>query len=308
MGLDLTKKNTEFIVDEYGMMLERGPSWGPLDSYDLDDSIGTTGDAYMTYGNKIFIEAIKKCFVEVTESGKTYIQGYRHPSYINQPGYYNDMSRDHHIYALTAMKYAGETEYLKKLSKGLRWKISEKFKMTPDMWLWMKGIAGNWFAMILFYILEIILILFYTAYDKFLYKLGNFGLDLPQDQYKGKTHEEKGKIKTFLCNIEYPMYAFYQVILMAYVSNKSIGRWLLRKTCTLLVDPRNYLLCLISGKKVSKEDVYSYKSMVGWRWTTHLNDMCDREVYIITNSKLLEANVLDVDIIRKFYTEIYEKN
>ena len=116
MSLNKNKKYTQHFVDEYDMMIEQQISWFNDGTFNIGDSIESTCDSYVAYEDKSFIDAIKKCFVYKTESGKTYIQAFRHPSLINQKGYYNDMSRDHIIYALCAFKYAGDTEFLKKLS------------------------------------------------------------------------------------------------------------------------------------------------------------------------------------------------
>jgi hypothetical protein len=41
--------------------------------------------------------------------------------------------------------------------------------------------------------------------------------------------------------------------------------------------------------------------MRGGRWSTPLNVINDRDVFIIKNPELLEANVLDVDLLKTFW-------
>ena len=308
MGLNKNVNYTQHFVDEYGMMIGQQISWFHDGTFSIGDSIESTCDSYVAYDDKSFIDAIKKCFVYKTESGKTYIQAYRHPSYINKKDYYNDMSRDHIIYALCAFKYAGDTEFLKELSSKLRWKISEKFHMTPDLWLFLKGIAGNWFAMTGFYLLSSLIIPLYNLYNKIIDFTFNYGPDEPQDTFIKTEREQRSNLENFIVDAKYPTYAFKQHNMMIYVANKSIGRFILRFICRPLVDKGNLLLCLFSGKKVKKEDIYNYKAMVGYRWSTSLNRTCTRaECFVIKDPKLREANCVDEDIIRTLYTKIYEK-
>ena len=58
---------------------------------------------------------------------------------------------------------------------------------------------------------------------------------------------------------------------------------------------------LFNVGQVSKEDVLGYKSMIGCRWSTPLNVINDRDVHIIKDPERLVANVLDVDILIKFW-------
>ena len=91
---------------------------------------------------------------------------------------------------------------------------------------------------------------------------------------------------------------------MLYATPDSLGKWLLKKICLWGIDKENFLLRIMYGGKVSAEDVYNYKSMSSWRWSTYLNELNDRDLYIITDPKELEANVLDVDLLRKMYEKL----
>jgi len=43
---------------------------------------------------------------------------------------------------------------------------------------------------------------------------------------------------------------------------------------------------------------------MGGRWTSTLDEQNDRDIYIITDPKMLEANVIDVDLLRTMYKKI----
>jgi len=301
MGLNYTKKYTQNYLDDYSMFLEQNPAWNPDGDNDITDCIGANAFAYLAYGDKRLLDAIKNCYVYKTDSKGKYIEPFRHPSYTTMTGYTNDMSRDHIIYTLGIMHYAGEQEFVKDIAKYLRWKFNSKFSMTVDLWLWMKGIAGNWFYMTLYYILEIPVMVISLLYSAILYKIANFGSELPQDQYKQIATEDKPKLQQFVLKIHFPFFAFCFSAYMNFTSKNNLGKYLLSKIYSLFIPKYNTYMKLINGVNVSKEEVYSYKSMTGTRWTEVLNNINDRDIHIITDPKLIEDNVIDVDLIRNLY-------
>jgi hypothetical protein len=308
MGLDVNNKNTENIVDKYGLVTTIDAMSSNNDKYAaVGDCIGGTVEAYIAYDYVPFIQAVKNCFLTKKDNkGKEYIQGYRHPIHFDRV--YNDMSRDHISYTLLMMELAGEKEFLKKLSKGLRWKISDKYSFTIDMWLWMKGLAGNSFAMFLYYLISIPVILFSVTWNKIIYKLGGFGKEVNQDVYVAINYEKQTKRKKFFRKLIYPIYAIYQNAFMLYSMPDSIGKSILKKIFLWNIDPQNFMLKIMFGGKVKKEDVYNYKSMYGTRFTTYLSDLNDRDyLSVIKDPQRLEANVIDVDLLRKMYEKIGKK-
>lgn len=306
MGLDINNKNSGEIIDDYGLVTTRDALLKDDIYKAVGDSIGNTSDAYFAYDYKPFIQSVKNCFIEKTDKKGNYIQGYRHPIHFDRE--YNDMSRDHITYTLIMMKHSGELEFLKKLSKNLRWKISDRYTFTPDSWLWMKGIAGNSFAMFFYYLIAIPVTFLSVLWNKIIYKLGGFGPEVPQDEFVAVKESELSKRKIFFRKIKYPIYAVFQSGFSLYVSPDSIGKTILKKIFLWNIDPQNFMLRIMFGGKVKEEDVYSYKSMHGTRFTTYLSDLNDREyLRIITDPQLLEANVIDVDLLRKMYEKIGKK-
>lgn len=293
MGLDINNRNTYYFVDEYGLMLVQNGDNGK------GDCIGRTLYSYITYNHEPFIVAVKNCFiVKYDKNNKMYFQGYRHPSYIIND--YNDMSRDHILNTLILMKLADES-FLKELSEKLKWKISDRHTFTPDLWLWMKGIAGNKFAMFLYYLINIPMIFFSIIWNKIVYKWAGVTKEVPQDDFIITPNNQKSEKIKKCGKLVLPMYTIAQLSFMLYVAPKSIGKWLLKKICLFGVDKQNFLLRIMFGGKVNENDIYTYKPMTGWRWSGYLNNLNDRDMRIITNPELTVSNVLDFDLLRKIY-------
>jgi hypothetical protein len=308
MGLDVNNKKTDQIVDQYGLIVSRDAMEQNDNKYSaVGDSIGNTCDAYIAYEYEPFIQAVKNCFLEKTDKkGKKYIQGYRHPIHFDRE--YNDMSRDHISYTLIMMKLAGEEEFIKKLSKGLRWKISDRYSFSIDLWLWLKGIAGSSLAMFFFFFITIPVILLSVLWNKLIYALGGFGPEVNQDDYVFIDYSKHSKRKQFFRKLIYPIYAIFQNAFILYATPDSIGKSILKKIFLWNIDPQNFMLRIMFGGKVKKEDVYSYKSMSGTRFTSYLSDLNDRcWMSIIKDPQRLEANVIDVDLLRKMYEKIGKK-
>jgi hypothetical protein len=300
MALDINNKNTDSFVDEYGIMMTQNPTWNPNGNNGMGDCIGRTLDAYLAYEYEPFIDAVKNCYILKTDKKGTYIQGYRHPTLKNVE--YNDLSRDHILNTLILMKLTNNTEFLELLSNSLRWKISDRFNFTIELWFWMKGIAGNKFNMFLYYLVDIPMMFFSIIWNKIIFKLGEFNKEVSQDEFIIVQNENKTKKQKFFEKLVYPIYTLYQKSFMMYVSPDSFGKWIMKKICLWNIDKQNFLLRIMFGdKNVDKEKVYSYKSMTAWRWSTYLNEMNDRDLHIITNPILIEANTLDVDLLRKMY-------
>ena len=301
MGLDLNKKSGQH-VDEYGMMVGENPQWNPNGDAGMGDSIGTNLDAYLAYDHEPFVSAVKSCYKLIVDDEGQYVQGYRHPSLIDVE--YNTLSRDHILNTLILMKISNNHVFLKFISDNLRWKISDKYSFTIDLWLWMKGISGNRFAMFLYYLIDIPIMLVSIIWNKMINLIGGFGCESKQDEFVIVQNGDISKRKKYLRGLRYPLYTIAQKSYMMYASPNSFGKWLMKKICLWGVDEQNFFLRVMFGDKISREEVYSYKAMSGWRWTTHLNELNDRDLHIITDPTKLESNVLDVDLLRKMYEKL----
>lgn len=304
MGLNLFNKNTYHLVDDEGFMQNLHEAQNPDILKAHGDAIGHNADAFFAYYHKPFIDVIKNCYVLKTENNKTFLQGYRSPHHVRA----NDltMSRDHILNTLILMKFVNDP-FLKTMSKKLRWKISDKYNFTIESWLWMKGIAGSKFYMFLYYLIDIPVMFFSVLWNKIIYKLGGFGNELSQDKFVLIPENEIPSKQKKYRKMIYPMYAFYSKSFQLYVSPNSLGKKILKKICLWGIDKQNFLLRIMFGANVNKNDVYSYKPMYGGRWSTHLNNLNDRFLKIIENPIEIEENVVDVDLLIKIYNRINNK-
>ncbi len=296
-------ETTQSYVDAYNMLLGQNYSWDPNGDHGQGDCISDTVIGYITWEWEPFIKSVKSCYKWINIGPNGYLQAYRHPSLLSQTGY-NDMSRDHITYTLILMKYIKDDAFLNNMSKNLRWRISDKYSFTLDLWLWMKGINGNKIAMFLYYCLQIPLMSLNVRWNKYLKKKGNFGPEIPQDKFVALSPEEIPPKQVKLRKYVYPVYALHQVGLMMMVSPDSFGKRTLKKICLKDVGEQNFLLKILFGGKVSQEEVDGYKAMTSWRWSTWLNNLNDRDVSIITDPDRLKANVLDVEFLKKIYTKL----
>jgi len=302
--LDKYNKDTYFFVDEYGMMLAQNPSWEPNGDFGKDNSIGRTFQSYIAYRDKSFINAIKTCFKVQEDEKGVYLQAYRHPTFIDIE--YNDMSRDHIVTALLSLKHANEDIALKMYSKLLRWKISDRYTFTFDLWLWMKGISGNKLAMISWYWVSIPVMLLSVLLNKIIQLLAwpKFNEVSHEDYHRiyGKNKDVPEYYKK-LRKYRYPTYALHLQCWKNYVTKPSIGRWLMKQVLKLDVGKYNYLLRMLTNMKVKKEDIYSWQMMSGNRWSTRTDLTNDRGLGIIDDpdDKLLVANNVEIQMIRNIY-------
>ena len=305
MGLNLLNKKTYYLVDDEGFMQNAHEAENPDILKAHGDAIGHNADAFFAYDYTPFIDVIKQCYVFKYKKGKKYLQGYRSPHHVRA----NDMtmSRDHILNTLILMKFVNDP-FLNVMSENLKWKISDKYSFTIGLWLWMKGITGNKFFMFLFYLIDIPVILFSILWNKVIYKIGGFGKELPQDKFVLIPENEISAKQRKLRKIVYPMYALNIKAFQLYVSPNSLGKRILKKICLMGIDEQNFLLRIMFGGKVKKEDVYSYKSMYGGRWSTYLNNLNDRFLKIIDNPEYIEENVVDVDILIKMFRKCQKNN
>lgn len=305
MGLNINNKKTYRLVDSTGLMCNQHQLSNPNRPNAFGDTIGYTTDAYLAYEYEPFIDAVKQCFVEKEDEKGKYIQAYRSPYHFDlEP---NTMSRDHILYTLALMKMSGNDDFNKKLSKNLRWKISEKYSFTVESWLWMKGISGNWFYMFLYYLIDIPVMIITIIWDMIMFTLGGLKSEVKQADFVQKREEDIPKRLKKFRRLMYPTYALYLKALTLYVSPNSPGKWILNKICLFDSDKQNFMIRLLLNAKVKREDVYSYKSMYGGRWTTNLSDRNDRHLKIIDNPDYIKENVVDVDILIKLYEESIKK-
>jgi len=316
---DATKTN--FFVDtENKMMLSQNYTWNPDGNCGKGDAVGRNKDSYFAYGDPRFVEGVKNCWIKIERKtwlgkklfGKYYYKGHRYPT----PEYLEkDFSRDHTSNTFVLMKLAGEDEWAKEVASNIRWVITKKHtnskgKMVgrhsfgPGLWGFVKSMAGKWWAAPLFYFSSFLELILYNAQNGLVYLMGWFSRELLQEDYNAQTMslQKQSKWRQTWAKIGYPVFALQLFAWQLFVMKDNPVKRLLQYMSYLLIPRHNYLLRLaFNVGKVTKEDVLNYKSMKGGRWSTPLNELNDRDAFIIETKpygkEWLEANVLDEDLL-----------
>ena len=322
----VTQTTFAYVDVENKMMLIKNHSWNPGGNGNKGDALGRSKYAFFLYEDPQFVEGAKNCWKKIEcdpdyEECKWdyYYQGYRYPT----PEYYTkDFSRDHTINTFCLMKLAGEDEWAKEVASHLRWVIASKHvnskgkqfshSHTIGLWGWLKGLfAGKWWGMPLFFLLDFIETIFYILLNKFCYLVGGISKEYHQDDYDKDTmsRQKQTKWKQFWAKATFPVYALNLSAWKLYINEISLksryGKFMNRLLQIMsypLIGRHHYLHKLMFNVgKVSKSDVLGYKSMIGGRWSTPLNEINDRDVHIIKSEEWLEANVIDKDLLVKFW-------
>jgi hypothetical protein len=316
------KTTYHFVKDK--MMLVQNPNWNINGENGKGDSIGRSMVAYFCYNDQNFIQGIKNCWIKIDVdpdykyffNWKYYYRGQRYPS----PEYYNKtFSRDHTITTFVALKLANDP-FIVELAKNIKYKIRDKnnsleldktTRFTFDLWCWVKMFAGKWWAAPLFYLQSIFIILGTIIWNKFINLIAGFGPEKTQEEFKQIKREDLSKWKLLCCKLLTPTFALHISAWQVFILKDNIFKKLLCWLVTPLISKHNHLLRLmfnVQKKKVTKVDVLNYKSMTSWRWSTTLNETCSRDCRIITDQELLESNLLDEDVLVKFWNLRHPKD
>lgn len=315
MKYDWHATNTENFVDQKNKMMNaQNQDWNPNGDFGRGDAIGRNFIAYFLYNNLKFVEGVKDCWVRVADGKTYYNKGYRYPTHNRK-----DLSRDHVlntllIYKLHNLRNKKNQIDLKEFVKHLKWKISEKFNFSVDLWFFARSIAGFKWAIPFFYLISFIVIGLAVIWNNYIFKIGNFYEETSQEEYiKDKSLTD---LQKFCRKLIYPTYTILQLAWQLYFLSDSWAKRKLQKLVSKIVPKHNYVMQLLfqTKQQPTKKQVYSYKSMRGGRWTTTLNNMTDRDLNIIEEKwpysakTLLRANVMDVDLVRMLFEKMNYKS
>ncbi|MCK9417656.1 hypothetical protein M0Q97_13520 [Candidatus Dojkabacteria bacterium] len=107
----------------------------------IGDGLYRTSLAYIAYGDSKLMEGIFSSFREFGMINKKamYVQGARAPFRYRE----DDFSRDQFILAVSALYIKGNTDKLNYIIDRIPYRLSRRFRMTPTLWFWSKGISGK---------------------------------------------------------------------------------------------------------------------------------------------------------------------
>ncbi|MCD4682003.1 MAG: hypothetical protein K8R86_01860 [Bacteroidales bacterium] len=245
---------TRFYIKD-GMMRERTVGTG--------DNLWRTSLAYIAYGDPVLKEGMLGCTKWITPD---HVQFYRS---VEQ----NDttVSRDQITMFLAAMAVRGED--VKPYIKATKWKISKRYSLTLDMWLWMKAIAGNKFAKKLFFLTEVPLAKAYQLWDK---------LNISKKKF--------------------PSYAVHLLAWQIYSLQDNSGlKGTLGSIIVKMADDDNYLVQLLAGCEVDSSKIESVIPMTDFVWQRY-KETTKVELRVLTKQEA-EFNTLDVDVLNYIFSQ-----
>ena len=222
------------FIDDYRMLIE----------YDWEDKPALANSVFRT----AFLDMING--TNSTDACYYKNQIFRHPTcvmdkIIHGKDFYNDGSRDDLIMDHVSRKFRNI-----RLPE-VRYKISDKFCQTPDMWLWMRAIRGHGFA------------------EKLFLRFHLF--TLPKLLKRNEKLWEKGANEYWSGGIlgRFPFYSFHLLAWMLYVLKESELKSKLSKIMfryVLLKDPTNLLIRKLLGGKIEQGWVNEYEPKTDLRW------------------------------------------
>jgi hypothetical protein len=272
------------------------------------DSIGVGKHLYFIYDDPRYVFSAEKMWY-FNSHGK-YI-GQRHPlvSPENHP-----MSRDHYTNTLLLLKIhydrTGSTASMakiKEITDNIGYIISEMARRTFGLKWWSKAIQGSKWHEFIFYIFEIITVLFvYIPLHKLGSWIAEYGEEVDQEDYvpypDGPRLQEQPLYKQKIDKWIYPSFALQLSGWKLYVLRDSIGKkilgWLFRR----IVGKTNYVQQMFFGKKgIPRDKIESFQPMQGGRWGGYLSMRNDRNMRI--RNPRPQFNNRDCDLARKLYNE-----
>lgn len=308
---------TNWFVDEHNMMMVQNSSWNPDGDNGAGDSIGRSFRAFVWTGDPRFLDGIANCWVEKERKtwlgrklfGKTYLQGYRHPYYAQNPEEQPvGLSRDHTLYTVLAFKYAGYSdEFLQDFIRKLKFRISPFALFTINLWLWMRVISGMKGWGILYFPIEWGVLSLTSLWNRFMDWYSGFGPESHQDDFVIIPNKMKPKRMMKIAKKFYPIYALHQQAWQIKLLKNKWWKKALQKPLWKITPEHNYVIKILLDHPdyPTKEQVDGYKSMKGGRWTGILNPWKnDRNARIHKDPKLIEYNALDREYLRKLYYTI----
>jgi hypothetical protein len=312
--INLNKQNIYRFFDlNHKVFLETPREWMDQNDNGKKDSLFRTSLSYISYGKKnlygypnIIQKGILSCFrkYKLINKKKWYYQPMRYPLC----EYGDDTSRDQVIMALVSLKINNDKEILKDISLNLPYKLSRRFSMTPELWLWIRVLTLNKYKW-LFYLLFNISILISLIWGKFIdlllglnkkYTINELLRPTPEGNFsktlfiKYKKKLKNNPMYRFLDSLRYPMYSVHLSSWMIYILQdniyKKFSQWLL----SFWITDENLLLMLLNNKNVDIKKIDNYHPMYNFIWSNRF-DGTDWIEILEGDSSLY--NTIDKDIL-----------
>ena len=308
MSLNKKIKNTFwYFDDENNMMLHQ--NYGLVFDNGKHDGAEKSCHAFYAYNDYSFISGLSRCKDIIIRTnpilaklfGKSYFQFKRYPKI---EWYHEPMSRDHWIYILVAIFKAMKSHIIvNEFVRSTRIQLSKTNWLTLKVWAWGKLLSKRTIGY-LFYPLALWSIILNKYWNIFIRKIGKFGEEWSQEDYVNKPHPVPTKFQKFIRGFMYPVYALKLIAFMLDVLPDNWWKRQIKRQSWSIIPKYNYALQLLldSPNQPTLEDIQSYKSMKGDRWSQELNPLINpRTLEVIDDPVLLKYNRLDYDFIMALY-------
>lgn len=259
------------------------------------DALWRTGIAYISNPIKKYKDGILRAFRK-TDDG--YYQACRCNPEIRE----EDVSRDQVILAWTSLYINNDNLDLVDLVLSTKYRLSKRFIMTPQMWLWSRGLIGDSFYGQLGQFILMLELLINVPYNYMIKKLIGYRdyhpVELEKMMKEPSTTEpwrEKGeelrdemldkKWKIMLWKANFPGYGLHLAAWMNYTGTngifKQINNYLIWKDASKY----NLLLKLLTGGQVINEEIEQFVPREEWIWSSRFDkgdrgrDLPEPDVY-----------------------------
>ena len=242
---------TRFYV-ENGMFRER--------THDNGDNLWRTSLAYIAYQQPILLKGMLSCTRWEKKNKVRYFRSVEQDD--------ETVSRDQLTMFLVAFAEGGGD--VRKYVKATPWRISKKYTLTPDMWLWMRALGGNKIAKSLFYLVEIPIAKFYQLWNK-------------RKKARGR----------------FPSYALHLLAWQVYSLKETSNLDHTLKSIIIKMTPReNYLIRLLGDAGISQANVDRVVPKTDFQWQ---RDRYSKAIIRPLTAEEAEYNTLDVDILQTMF-------
>jgi len=289
-----------YLIDEYGMRINRLPP-----NHNRGDSLAGNMVAFFNYDDVLLPQTSANLWY--WDSDGDYV-GQRHP--LLSP-HSHPMSRDHYTSTLVTLKLFNlshdTTLYdskIKEITDNTGYIISSMARRTLGLKWWSKAIQGKRFYEFLFYIFELVTVMFiYLPIHRLGSWIANYGEEVDQSEWVETKLQDQPKYKQWIDKIIYPSYALLLSGWQLYVLKDSFLKKILQRLYRLMVGKTNYVQQMLYGKKgIPREKIMFFQPMQGGRWSGYLSSRNDRSRMRVLDSEPTYNN-MDVDLVRRLYNE-----
>ena len=282
------------------------------------DCLWRTGLAYITWKDPLMKEGILECYrlvrADRTHFRKDHYQAMRHTGRWHE----DDVTRDQVIMSLAGLKVNGDLEELDEIASKLPYKLSRMYRMTPDMWAWVKTLTCQSEKKLKMYtniacFFGIIEKFIAFNFNRLIAKICGYKRDsVKNNDYTSRVHydikQTHNKFQLAIARAYYMGFAFHLACWQMYTLPKTQNTFLRRVLTKMMLrycEKENYLCRLLLGDKtITWEQVENYKPREGFRWQAYLDGSWPNyngEQTPEWEAKYLKWNQLDKDCLKTIW-------